>query len=149
MSHGSSDNYGRTIPIVGDLRTLIETRLSSRHPGCDLLFHRNGAPLLDEWTRDVFYAACAEVGIVTGRKNGGKTPYDLKKTTLRILRSVMPEQIAMLFSGHLDPSTFRNYALGDDAEMRIGAEKRDEYLRASLPAASPRKRIASISQAVR
>lgn len=143
------NNYGRELPLVGELRALIEERLARRLPGCDLLFHRDGSPLLDEWVRDFFYAACAEAGIVAGRKNGGKTPYDLKKTALRVLRSVMPEQIAMLFSGHKTEGTFRDYAITDDAEMRTGAEARDEYLRGKFPKANPLKKIADISQAVK
>jgi integrase len=143
------NNYGRELPLVGELRALIEERLARRLPGCDLLFHRDGAPLLDEWVRDFFYGACEDAGIVAGRKNGGKTPYDLKKTALRVLRSVMPEQVAMLFSGHKTEGTFRDYAITDDAEMRQGATDRDEYLRQNLPAEAPVRRVASISQSAK
>jgi len=47
--------------------------------------------------------------IVTGRKSGGKTPYDLKKTALRTLRQAgVSEERAMIFSGHKTASTFRD-----------------------------------------
>ena len=68
----------RTLPLVGELREVIENRLKDRRPDCPYVFHRAGKPVKS--FRRAYKAACAAVGLV------GLLPHDLRRSAIRNFR---------------------------------------------------------------
>jgi integrase len=144
------NEFGRLLAVEGELRLVIESRLARRYPGCSWIFHREGNRLTDTWVRRFFNAVCSQVGIATGRKLGGKVPYDLKKTALRTLRQAgVSEERSMIFSGHKTAQTFRDYAITDDTDQRADLRSRDAYLDAKMPESRPSPAPAALLNADR
>jgi integrase len=57
----SKNKHGRVLPLVGELASILDHRLSARRLDCPYIFHRNGEPVGDfrkPWTR-----ACAAIGL--------------------------------------------------------------------------------------
>jgi integrase len=125
-----SKNYaGRVLPIVGELRAVIERAMSRRAPGTPYVFHRRGRPLgrFDAtWRRAAAQAGMA--GILT---------YDLRRSAVRnLVRAGVPERVAMEISGHKTRRVFDRYNIVSEADLRAGLSALAAYL-ARPPAAWP------------
>jgi integrase len=103
----------RVLPLVGELGEIIERRQLARRIKvdgtsttklCDLVFHRNGAPVRElrkSWKTATRKAGCP-----------GLLLHDLRRSACRNLRRAgVPEQVAMQVSGHRTTSIFQRYSL--------------------------------------
>jgi integrase len=120
------NKLGRTLPVVGTARDIIERRLKARQLGCDLIFHRvskgkTGQPIkaFDRAWRN----ALKEAGIPRDR-----IVHDLRRSAARdLIRSGARESEAMLVTGHRTRSMFDRYNITTDEEAATAMERRDQF----------------------
>jgi integrase len=118
--------YGRTIPLEGELRTVIERRIKARRLDSELIFHRAGRPIRDfrkRWLR-----ACRAAGVA------GRLLYDLRRTAVRnMVRAGVDPAIAMKISGHRTRAVFDRYNIVDERDVRDAFQRVTAYVD-TLPA---------------
>jgi integrase len=124
---------GRTIAVVGPLRTIIERRLAARRLDTLLIFHRTSKGRVGQPVKDyrlAWAAACKVAGLLAGRKvEGGVTPYDLRRCAVRnLVRGGTHETIAMKITGHKTRSTFDRYNIADVADVAAAMDRTAAYV---------------------
>jgi integrase len=118
---------GRTLPVVGDARSVIERRMRRRRIGCALVFHReskgkDAQPIkaFDKAWRNALEAA----GLPSERLF-----HDLRRSAARHLRMAgASETEAMKVTGHKTASMFRRYSIVSDDEAAAALLKRDAFV---------------------
>ncbi|MBI4529203.1 MAG: site-specific integrase [Deltaproteobacteria bacterium] len=114
--------HPRTLPLIGELREVIERRLAKRRPDCPYVFHRNGRPIKD--FRKAFKAACKAAGLM------GLVPHDMRRSAIRNFRkSGISEIEGMKFSGHKTNAVYKRYDIVDEEDLRKSMEKVQEHLK--------------------
>jgi len=116
----------RQIPCVGELGELIARRRAARSVKvgdtvmlCDLVFHRNGAPLREfrkSWAR-----ACKKAGV-------RRLFHDLRRSAVRdMTRAGISQNVAMSISGHKTIAMFKRYDIVDVSDQRQALQRTQEY----------------------
>ncbi len=117
----------RVLPLVGELAEIVGRRRLARRIEvggtstlCDLVFHRNGAPVRElrkSWKTATRKAGCP-----------GLLLHDLRRSACRNLRRAgVPEQVAMQVSGHRTTSIFQRYSIVDTADVSLALERTEQY----------------------
>jgi len=135
LEPGTTKNgEGRTFPFTNRLRSLLEAQhreheaLKKRGKIEPRVFFRmvalgRGGPLRPRHITSfikAFKAACKLAGCP------GRIPHDLRRTAVRNLeRAGVPRSVAMKLTGHKTESVYRRYAIADDRDLRVAAEKLD------------------------
>jgi integrase len=118
----------RVIPLVGLWGATIAERLRARVPGCEFIFHRRGRKM---GTFDKMFSSAAALAGCAGR-----TFHDLRRSAVRnMVRSGVPQSVAMRISGHKTDSVFRRYAIVATDDLRDAGEKLTAMLGAEAAAA--------------
>ncbi len=121
----SKTKKGRLLPLSGELAEILARARATRRLDCPYVFHDGGRPILD--FRGAWATACAAAGLT------GLLVHDLRRSAVRnMVRSGVPERVAMALSGHKTRSVFDRYNIVDEADLTAGIERRDQYL-ASRP----------------
>src|SRR5262249_10147450 len=126
----SKNKHGRVLPLVGELASILDHRLSARRLDCPYIFHRNGEPVGDfrkPWTR-----ACAAIGLP------GRLVHDLRRSGVKhLIDSGNDPHTAMAFSGHRTPSMLRRYHIIDVDDLRRAAARASTHRAESAASVTP------------
>lgn len=118
----SKNKTGRLLPMSQPLKEVMKRRVAARRLDCQLVFHRDGLPLLD-W-RKAWAAACKAA------KLDGKHLHDCRRTAARnLIRSGTPERVAMQLTGHKTRSVFDRYNIVSESDLRAGVDRLAAYVK--------------------
>lgn len=125
---GSTKNdEGRTIYLDEELTEITEKQWEARKKNQRLLpyvfTNENGTDRVKEF-RKSWNTACTKAGI------DRKLFHDFRRTAVRnMVRSGIPERVAMMISGHKTRSVFERYNIVSDADLRLAAKRQERYLK--------------------
>jgi integrase len=143
----TKNDSGRMLYLDEEMMKEMKALFSQRQIGCPYVFHREGNRIKD--FRGAWDTACVKAGffdvlkdeqgntVVTRDKEGNektvKVPnrifHDFRRTAVRdMVRSGIPERVAMSLSGHKTRSVFERYNIVSDGDLREAARKRQVYL---------------------
>jgi integrase len=168
----SKNREARQVVIDGDLTEIIKRRRALRAVEtavgtvlCDYIFHRDGEPIREfrkSWAR-----ACVAAGVGTmycpkcknegaalkcepckvPTKYRGRIVHDLRRSGVRdMIRSGVPQNVAMKISGHRTASMFRRYDIASEADLRqamLSVQKYREAERRKVVPMNPPQRVVS------
>ena len=105
----------------------IHRQLAATGTICPFVFHRDGERIVH--FRAAWKNACKAVGCP------GALVHDMRRSAVRTFeRAGVPRSVAMSIVGHKTESTYRRYAIVDEAMQREAAARLDAWL-AAAPAA--------------
>lgn len=129
----------RTLPLTGNLQTLIERRWQAREfereggttALSEFVFHAGDGRAIVDFKRS-WATACTKAGCP------GKLFHDLRRTAVRdMIRAGVPQSVAMRISGHRTAAIFTRYDITSE-EDQLDALQRTQAHRESRPAAPPK-----------
>ena len=134
----TKNDDGRTIPIFGELNTMLRAQHAKRHPGCELVcfrVNRKGSAVRIGDFRKVWYSRCVKLLLGRMVEVGGKETYqglifhDLRRTGVRnLVRAGVPESVAMKITGHKTRSVFDRYDITSERDVMDAGSKLETYL---------------------
>lgn len=117
----SKNTHGRTLVLSGPLLLVIDRRWQARALGCPFVFHIGGKQV-GTWRRR-WLSACKAAGVP------GKLFHDLRRTVVRnLVRSGVPERVAMTVTGHKTRSVFDRYNVVSTGDLQDAAGRLAVYL---------------------
>ena len=123
---------GRSLPVVGVARAVIERRLAARRLGCELVFHREskgraGQPI--KAFDKAWHNALKAAGLPAERLF-----HDLRRSAVRnLIRAGVDPSVAMKVSGHKTAKMLARYNIVTDADTSAALLKRDAFLKGGRP----------------
>jgi len=115
------------MPIEGELKAVLARRKEARAVTTpsgalisDLVFHRNGEAVLEfrkSWATDCKLAGCS-----------GKLFHDFRRSAAcDLIRSGVPQSVAMRITGHKTASMFTRYNITDTEDVREALRSAQRY----------------------
>lgn len=127
----------RTIPLAEELYQGLAELKAQRDwhwPDCEWVFVRDGDDQPIKGFKKAWQTACVEVGLGKKEKREGKVVYggllfhDLRRSAIRnLVRSGVPERVAMAISGHQSRSIFDRYNITSEADLEQAARSLDAF----------------------
>lgn len=117
----SKAKTGRVLPLSSPLQDVLARRLAARRLDTSLVFHKEGQPIGDwrkSWSR-----ACRLAGFPD------KHLHDCRRTVARnLIRSGVPERVAMALLGHKTRSVFDRYNIVSEADLKQATARLTAYI---------------------
>jgi integrase len=119
----TKNDEGRTLYLDPELKKIFDAQWKNRRLGCPYVFHRDGTRM--QGFRKSWVTACKKIGL------GEMLFHDLRRSGVRnLVRSGVPERVAMAISGHKTRSVFERYNIVSPDDLKQAVVKQDAYLRA-------------------
>jgi integrase len=131
LNPGETKNReGRAVYLDEELKRVIQNQWEARKRRTSLSPHvftaRDGRSKVQD-IRKAWAKACTEAKI------GKRLFHDFRRTAVRnMVRAGIPERVAMMVSGHKTRSVFDRYNIVSDQDLRLAAQKQEEYIRAQM-----------------
>jgi integrase len=118
----TKNDEGRTVYLDPELRDILKEQLKVRRLGFPYVFHREGERI--SGFRKSWISACEKA------KLGDRLFHDFRRTAIRnLVRSGVPERVAMMISGHKTRSVFERYNVVSPDDLKQAALRQGAYLR--------------------
>ena len=122
----TKNNEGRTVYLDDELKEVFNRQWEKRKTAKKLLpyvfLNRKGDYRLKRFYK-TWKKACSDAGI------GVKVFHDFRRTAVRnMVRSGIPERVAMLISGHKTRSVFDRYNIVNDKDLKLAAQMQSKYI---------------------
>ena len=126
----TKNNEARTVYLDEELKAIYERQWELRKETMKLLpfvfLNRTGTDRIKRFDK-VWEKACRDAKI------GVRIFHDLRRTAVRnLVRSGVPERVAMMLSGHKTRSVFDRYNIVNDEDLKMAMLKQEEYLRSQM-----------------
>jgi integrase len=126
----TKNEEGRMIPLAPELYetlVMLKEQRDRLWPDSPWMFSRAGKRIHD--FRDAWESACEKAGLVDAEGEPEKLFHDLRRTGVRnLIRSGVPEKVAMMISGHKTRAVLDRYNIVDERDLKDAARKLGEYL---------------------
>lgn len=122
----TKNDEARTVYLDEELKQIMEGQWEARK-GCRkmtpfVFLNEKGTDRIKRFDKS-WKTACKEAKI------GKRIFHDLRRTAVRnMVRSGIPERVAMMVSGHKSRSVFERYNITNDADLIEAAKKQEAYL---------------------
>jgi integrase len=122
LAAGQTKNkHPRTLPIYGDMRRWLESQRETCPAGSPWVFHGAQSRPVDNHLNG-WPDACKRAGVP------GLLFHDLRRSAVRNMKRAGIQDVeAMRISGHRTRSIFDRYNIVDEADLRLAAEKLEQY----------------------
>jgi integrase len=126
----AKNDEGRTVYLDDELKEVFQKQWESRKSGKKLLPYifpnRQGTDKTKRFDK-IFKSACKDAEI------GTRLFHDFRRTAVRnMVRSGIPERVAMMISGHKTRSVFDRYNIVSDTDLQLAAQKQEIYLNSQM-----------------
>jgi len=145
----TKNKSGRLIYLDDELLEMFRQQYDARKRSgklCPYVFpNESGTGPIKDF-RGTWNKACRDTGLGYGYKTSaeyvaewkdklaaGPILHDFRRTAVRnMVRSGVPERVAMMISGHKTRSVFDRYNIVSEADLKLAAEKQEAYLNSSM-----------------
>ncbi|MBM9514718.1 tyrosine-type recombinase/integrase [Desulfogranum marinum] len=122
----TKNDCGRTVYLDDELKSFFLDQWQKRKTVCNktpyVFLNRKGDDRVKRFDK-TWKKACSEAGV------GVKVFHDFRRTAVRnMVRSGIPERVAMMISGHKTRSVFDRYNIVNDQDLKIAAQMQSDYL---------------------
>ena len=142
----TKNNEARTVYLDEELKEMVQAQLGTQKQKGIITPYvftaKNGSDKIND-LRKAWSSACRKVGLGYGYKlsneyvlkwegklQPGPIFHDLRRTAVRnMIRSGVPERVAMMVSGHRTRSVFDRYNIVNDSDLKMAAASQAEYLK--------------------
>lgn len=126
----TKNDEGRTVYLDQELKDILASLWEARKKGTNLLpwvfLNEDGTDRIKLF-RGSWKTACKKAKI------GSRLFHDLRRTAVRnMVRSGIPERVAMMISGHKTRSVFDRYNIVSDTDLKLAAQKQETYLKSQM-----------------
>jgi integrase len=126
----TKNDQGRVIYLDDELKEVFKNQWAKRKAAKKILsyvfINEEGTDRVRNFRR-AWTTACREAEI------GKRLFHDLRRTSVRnMVRSGVPERVAMMVSGHKTRSVFERYNIVNDTDLRQAAARQEAYLNAQI-----------------
>lgn len=121
----TKNREARTVYLDDELKGMFKELFTRRRLDIPSVFLRDGESI--KGFRKAWLKGCKDTGL------HGKLFHDLRRTAVRnMVRSGIPERVAMMISGHKTRSVFERYNIVSDEDLREATRKQEAYLSKQL-----------------
>ena len=123
----AKNDEGRTVYLDEELKEVFNRQWDNRKKSGKLISYvfpnRYGKDRITDF-RIAWNTACKDAGI------GKRLFHDFRRTAVRnMVRSGIPERVAMMVSGHKTRSIFERYNIVSDTDLKLAAQRQEAYLK--------------------
>ena len=140
----TKNDEGRTVYLDDELKDIFNQQWENRQNLLLYVFPNSRYSGKIKRIEKPWNSACRKVGLGYGYKinetyvkqwkselPAGPIVHDFRRTAVRnMVRSGIPERVAMMISGHKTRSVFERYNIVNDADLKLASQKQEAYLQA-------------------